>query len=322
VSSSSTPHCIVTGGAGFIGSHVVDALIERGRRVWVVDDLSGGQEQRLHPQAELIRTDVTDHAELLRVAEHVGPVATWYHLAAQIDVRISVDEPIVDATVNVLGTLAVLEAARTSGAQVVFASTGGAIYGEAETPTPEGADERPISFYGAAKLAAEKYVATHARLYGLPHAILRYANVYGPRQDPHGEGGVVAIFGRKALADERPIVYGDGLQTRDYVFVGDVVAATIAAGEQAASTSATAQEATLHNVGTGVETNVLELWAAVQELTGCNAEPEFRELRAGEVLRSALDASRARAELDIPAPTPLHEGLAATIEWLRAGTSR
>ena len=314
---SAAEHVVVTGGAGFIGSHVVDALIDQGHRVWVVDDLSGGQASRVNPAAELVELNVTDAAGLAQLASSIGTSTRWFHLAAQIDVRISVNEPLVDAHTNVLGTLAVLEAARSHGARVVFSSTGGAIYGEALPPTPESATEQPLSFYGAAKLAAEKYVATHARLYELEHAIVRYANVYGPRQDPHGEGGVVAIFGGKALAGQAPTIFGDGTQTRDYTYVGDVVAATLAASTVQPHPDGAAQEVPVWNVGTGVETTVCELWEAVQQLTDCSAEPVFAPLRPGEVARSALDASLAREQLGLPLNTPIATGLAATLDWMR-----
>jgi UDP-glucose 4-epimerase len=209
----------------------------------------------------------------------------------------------------------VLEAALMHSAQVGRASTGGAIYGETETPTPESADERPLSFYGAAKLSAEKYVATHARLYELPHAVVRYANVYGPRQDPHGEGGVIAIFGKRALAGTAPTVFGDGEQTRDYVYVGDVVAATVAAGEY--TREHRPQEVPVFNVGTGVETTVLELWETMQTLTGTSVEPRFEPLRPGEVVRSALDPTYARTTLKLPLDTGLSHGLTETLDWLR-----
>jgi UDP-glucose 4-epimerase len=197
---------------------------------------------------------------------------------------------------------------------VVFASTGGAIYGEVEPPTSEAAAAQPESPYGAAKLAAEEYVRMHARLYGLPHVVVRYANVYGPRQDPHGEAGVVAIFGGRALRDEPVTIYGDGTQTRDYVFVSDVVSATIAAGELTPA----AGTVPMYNVGTGVETTVLELWEVIRAAAGSSTTASHADARAGELKRSALDASLAQAALGIPHWTPLDEGIAQTVDWMRS----
>jgi UDP-glucose 4-epimerase len=313
---------VVTGGAGFIGSHLVDVLVARGDDVHVVDNLATGKRERVNEAAQLHVVDVSDHDALRSVVDEHGPFDRWFHLAAQADVRVSIDEPLRDATANVLGTISVLEAARLNDAPVVFASTGGAIYGEVEPPSDEQAREQPLSFYGAAKLAAEKYVEMHTRLYGLPHAIVRYANVFGPRQDPHGEAGVVAIFGGKVLGGETARIYGDGRQTRDYVYVGDVVEATIRAGEHAASAAETlagdaAPEVPVFNVGTGVETSVLELWEQMQRVGEVDLGAELAPLRPGELQRSALDASRAREVLGVELATPLDRGLADTLEWMR-----
>src|SRR5919206_3560873 len=217
---------IVTGGAGFIGSHVADALVARGDEVYVLDNLSHGRRENVPEGARFAEADVRrDTADVFAEAR---PEAC-FHLAAQADVRVSVDDPVYDAQVNVLGTLAVLEAARHHETKVVFASTGGAIYGECDGPAAEDAERRPLAPYGASKLAGEEYLATYNRLYGAAHVALRYGNVYGPRQDPHGEAGVVAIFFGRLAAGEAPHVFGDGQQTRDYVYVGDVVSATLAA---------------------------------------------------------------------------------------------
>lgn len=313
---------VVTGGAGFIGSHLVDALLGRGDAVWVVDDLSNGRQERVDERASFHELDISDHRALLEFVEGHGPFDRWYHFAAQADLRVSVADPVFDGRVNVLGTVAVLDAARQDGAQVTFASTGGAIYGEVLPPTSEAAPERPVAPYGAAKLAAEKYVAQHARLNALPHAIMRFANVYGPRQDPYGEGGVVAIFGGCALEGRRAKVFGDGQQTRDYVYVGDVVDATIRAADVAAAGGDAELrgdgDLPVYNVGRGVETTVLELWDATVRAAATGADPGFdvEPARSGELQRSALDAARARRLLGAPVDTPLEEGLARTLAWL------
>lgn len=311
---------VVTGGAGFVGSHLADALLARGDDVHVVDNLANGRREQVPADATFHELDVSDVAALAQLGDAIGPIDRWYHLAAQADVRVSVQDPAFDARVNVIGTISVLQAARAHSAPVIFSSTGGAIYGEMDGPAPEGAPELPTSPYGAAKLAAEVFLAQDYRLHGGAHAALRYANVYGPRQDPHGEAGVVAIFGGR-IHERRPAtIYGDGTQTRDYVYVADVVAATIAAGDAAAQ----GRDAHLRsggriptwNVGTGVETNVLELWDAMERVSGTAIGHEFAPRRAGEVQRSVLDAGRLRRELGVACDTPLETGLAATIEWL------
>ena len=294
---------IVTGGAGFIGSHVVDALVTRGEEVTVLDNLSTGRRENVNEGARLIEGDVTTAKEAFAAARP----EICFHLAAQADVRVSVERPGFDAEVNLLGTIHVLEAARAHGAQVVFASTGGAIYGECDGPADEESPRRPLAPYGASKLSAEEYLATYNRLYETGHVALRYGNVYGPRQDPHGEAGVVAIFlGR--LAREEPLrVFGDGRQTRDYVYVGDVVTATLAAQGHAG----------VFNVGTGTETSVLDLAKACQSAAGVSAEAEHAAARPGELQRSVLDPGRAERELGFRAQTSLEDGLEATWEFIR-----
>ncbi len=293
---------IVTGGAGFIGSHLVDALVARGDDVLVLDNFATGRRERLNGGARLAELDVRE-ADAVRgaVAEHSPEVV--FHLAAQADVRVSVEDPAFDATVNVLGTIQVLEAARARGAQVVFSSTGGAIYGECEEPATEDAALEPISPYGTSKLAGEEYLAMYERLHGTRHVALRFGNVYGPRQDPHGEAGVVAIFFGRLADGQPPRIFGDGRQTRDYVYVGDVVAATLAAA---------GAHGGVFNVGTGRETSVLELADACMRVSGIELEPVFEEARLGELQRSVLDTGRAAETLGVRAETSLDEGLAAT----------
>jgi UDP-glucose 4-epimerase len=291
---------IVTGGAGFIGSHVVDALLARGDEVLVVDDLSSGKRDNVAEGAPLEVADIREPLESL--FDDARP-EVCFHLAAQADVRVSVERPDVDAATNVIGTIRVLEAARKQGTQVVFSSTGGAIYGECEGPVPETGELRPLSPYGVSKLAGEEYLTAYNRLHGSGHVSLRYGNVYGPRQDPHGEAGVVAIFFGRLSAGETPVVFGDGSQTRDYVFVGDVVNATLAAA---------GRDGGVFNVGTGVETSVVELLDACKRVAGVDVQPEFAPARAGELERSVLDPSLAERELGWRAERSLAEGLALT----------
>ena len=299
---------IVTGGAGFIASHLVDALVARDEDVLVVDDLSRGRRENVDARAELAVIDVRD-AEALEEAFDRHRPEVCFHFAAQPDVRISVDRPAFDSEINVVGTVNVLEAARRQGTRVVFASTGGAIYGECERPAREDDPCRPLSPYGAAKLAGEGYVGTFARLYGAEHVSLRLGNVYGPRQDPHGEAGVVAIFFGVLAAGGTPTVYGNGEQTRDYVFVGDVVRAALAAAEAPAG---------VYNVGTGKEVSVLELLDACRRVAGSDAEPRFAPPRQGELQRSFLDTRTAARVLGFEARTSLEEGLEATWHWIRS----
>jgi UDP-glucose 4-epimerase len=293
---------IVTGGAGFIGSHVVEALLARGNEVTVVDDLSNGKLENLPAGTPLVERDLREGVG--DVFDEVRP-EVCFHLGAQVDVRVSVDRPTHDASVNVLGTLEVLEAARAHETQVVFSSTGGAIYGECDGPATEEAERRPLAPYGVSKLAGEEYLAAYNRLYGTRHVSLRYGNVYGPRQDPHGEAGVVAIF-LGALAEGRaPRIFGDGLQTRDYVYAGDVARATLAA---------TGQNGGVFNVGTGIETSVVDLYEACRRVAGSSLDAESAAARLGELQRSVLDVSRAQRELGWRPEVPLEEGLRLTWE--------
>jgi UDP-glucose 4-epimerase len=293
---------IVTGGAGFIGSHVVEALLARGDEVTIVDDLSNGKRANVPDGARLVERDVRDG--LAEVFAETRPELCC-HLAAQVDVRVSVERPTHDASVNVLGTIEVVEAARAHETQVVFSSTGGAIYGECDGPAPETAERRPLAPYGVSKLAGEEYLAAYNRLYGTKHVSLRYGNVYGPRQDPHGEAGVVAIF-FGALAEGRaPRIFGDGRQSRDYVYAGDVARATLAA---------VGQDGGVFNVGTGSETSVVELYDACRRVAGSSLDAEPAPERLGELQRSVLDVSLAERQLGWRPEVPLEEGLRLTWE--------
>ena len=302
---------LVTGGAGFIGSHLVDALVARGDRVVVIDDLSTGRRQNLEDAiakgALLLEADITDEAAVRDAFETNRPDVV-FHLAAQIDVRRSVSEPVFDLGVNVAGTLKLLEAARqTPTRRFILTSTGGAIYGEGsgrQLPLDEGAECRPDAPYGQSKYAAEGYLSLYSRLYGVSTISLRLGNVYGARQDPLGEAGVVAIFCGALLDGGAPRVFGDGHQTRDYIYVGDVVDAFLAAAESEALGT--------YNIGTGVETSVLELGRLLANACDREFEPEMAAPRPGEVQRIAIDSALAADELGWRAQTTLEQGLRAT----------
>jgi len=309
--------CLVSGGAGFIGSNLVDALLARGHQVTVLDNLSSGRRENLDGAlasgAELVVGDVCD-AEDVRAAFAAARPEVVFHLAAQIDVRRSVADPALDATTNVLGTIAMLEAARAGGVRrFVNSSTGGGLYGDAELiPTPEEHPVRPLAPYGQAKYAAEGYCELYARLHGLSTISLRYGNVYGPRQDAHGEAGVVAIFCGRLLERRAPVVYGDGHQTRDWVEVSDVVAANLLAADSTLTGPV--------NVGCGQETSVLSLLERLRELAGRDEwpPPRFEPERPGEVRRSCLEVSRARRELGWEAKVELGDGLRGVLASMRA----
>jgi UDP-glucose 4-epimerase len=310
--------CVVTGGAGFIGSNLVDALVARGDRVVVVDNLSSGKPENLEGAlaagAELHKVDVRDGLEVARVFEAVRPELV-FHLAAQIDVRVSVEQPALDAEVNILGALNVLESARVVGARkFVNTSTGGGLYGDAGVlPTPEHHPIHPLAPYGQSKLAAEGYCELYTRVHGLQTVSLRYGNVYGPRQDVHGEAGVVAIFCGCLLEGRAPRVYGDGGQTRDWVDVGDVVRANLLAAD-------TPDVAGPVNIGHGQETSVLGLIDALREVgteRGLKLpEPAFEAGRLGEVRRSCLDVGLARERLGWAAEVTLEDGLRVILDAL------
>lgn len=308
---------LVTGGAGFIGSHLTDALVARGDEVLVVDDLSSGRRENLADAtargAKLVVGDVTEQQLVSDLFGRHRP-ARVYHLAAQIDVRVSVADPRFDLAVNAGATIGLLEAAVAAGTErFLFASTGGAIYGEGadrKLPLAEDAECLPDAPYGQSKLAAEGYLGVFGRLHGLSTAALRLGNVYGPRQDPHGEAGVVAIFCGALLDGTRPKVFGDGTQTRDYIYVGDVVRAFLAASESDVTGAL--------NVGTGREGTVLDLGRELAAAYDVEFDPEMADPRPGEVQRIAIDSSRAGAELGWHAEVGLEEGLRRTAEWARA----
>ena len=307
---------LVTGGAGFIGSHLVDAFVAAGDRVVVVDNLSSGSKANLADAiaggATLHEIDVTDAASLLALAEQERPEVV-IHLAAQIDVRVSVADPAWDAQINVIGTINTLQAALAAGSKrLVLASTGGAIYGDVETiPTPESTPALPLAPYGTSKLCAETFLALYSRTSGLSTVALRFANVYGPRQDSLGEAGVVAIFAGAALADKPLTIFGDGRQTRDYIYVGDVVAALVAAANNTVTGAI--------NIGTGRETSVLDLALAVDAAVGRpTTTPQHHPARPGEVARSCLDPTLAAKLLGWAAEVALNDGITRTVGAMAA----
>lgn len=301
---------LVTGGAGFIGSQVVDAYLAAGHTVAVLDDCSTGHAEQVDARASLYRVDLRDRAAVAAAVAAVRPEVLSHH-AAQLDVRRSVADPAFDAAVNLLGLLHVVEEGRRHGLRrVVLASSGGVVYGDAaRVPTRETDPTEPISPYGVAKLASERYLHYYAAVHGLSSIWLRYANVYGPRQDPHGEAGVIAIFTGALLDGGEVVINGSGLQTRDYVFVGDVVRANLLA-----LTSAVVGPL---NIGTGVETDVRRLVALLGEAAGRRPTPRHGPARAGEQQRSALDVARAASVLGWRPETPLAEGLRRTVAWFR-----
>jgi UDP-glucose 4-epimerase len=306
---------LVTGGAGFIGSHLSDRLVDQGHDVLVVDDLSTGRRDNVPAGCAFAQVDITSAALVPLVEQHRPEVVL--HLAAQMDVRKSVEDPLHDTRTNVLGTVNVLTAAVRSGARkVVFASSGGTVYGEPETlPVVEQAPLRPASPYGAAKVAGEAYVAAFGRLHGLAWTSLALGNVYGPRQDPHGEAGVVAIFGTALLADRQTLVFGDGTTSRDYVHVDDVVAAFLACLDGRT-------DGQRYNVGTGRSTTVRELHSLLAGACGAPDDPEYRPERLGELRHIALDASALSAATGWAPRVALEDGLAGTVAWLASEVGR
>jgi UDP-glucose 4-epimerase len=305
---------LVTGGAGFIGSHLAEAFLAEGDRVWIVDDLSTGRESNVPAAAELHAMGIGDEG-LAALFDQVRFDVVSHH-AAQIDVRTSVADPRRDARTNIDGLLNVLENARRHGSRVVYISSGGVVYGEpSRRPTPETAPKLPESPYGVSKLAGEQYLYYYARIHRLDYVALRYSNVYGPRQDPHGEAGVVAIFGQRILAGRGLTVFGDGEQTRDYVYVADVVAANLLAASLPLEPVGTALDERAYNVGTGVETSVNELARALMSAAGRTVPVEHAAARPGELMRSALDVTKLRGAGWSPA-TSLDQGLKRTLDHI------
>ena len=300
---------LISGGAGFIGSHFTDKLIEQGHQVVVIDNLSTGKKENINPQAQFYLLDIID-PKLSEIFEKEKPEAV-FHLAAQIDVRKSVADPIEDAKTNILGSLNLLENCKKFNIKkVVFISTGGAIYGEADIiPTPETYPALPVSPYGVAKLTIEKYLNYYYKVFNLNYTVLRLANVYGPRQNPLGEAGVVAIFTNKLLKNEQPIIYGNGEQTRDYVFVKDVVSAGILALEK--------DKIGVFNVGTGEETSVNELFSILIKAIKTTIKPIYKPERQGEQRRSCLDYSKTKEELNWKPNYDLDKGIEETLNWFK-----
>ncbi|HEB13812.1 MAG TPA: NAD-dependent epimerase/dehydratase family protein [candidate division WWE3 bacterium] len=301
---------LVTGGAGFIGSHIVDALVGVGHEVSVIDNLSTGLKENVNPQAKFYKVDILDERGLERIFKKERPEAV-FHLAAQIDLRQSIDEPVFDSRVNILGSLSLLECARDYKVKkFVFSSTGGAIYGEAKRiPTPESSPANPASPYGLAKLTVEKYLEIWQQLYGLEYIALRYSNVYGPRQRGGAESGVVAIFATKALKGDSIAIYGDGEQTRDYVYIEDAMGANLAALES--------KKSGVYNIGTSMETTVNEVFTEISNLVGSEVEATRTAAIKGELLRSALDCSKAKKDLDWEPQISLGDGLKGTLDFFR-----
>lgn len=308
---------LVTGGAGFIGSHVADAYLSRGGRVWVVDDVSTGKRDNVPAGATFVEMDIADPG-LRDLMQEVRPEVVSHH-AAQVDVRASVAEPLVDARTNVFGFLNLLEGAREAGVRrVIYVSSGGVVYGEPEDrPTPETATKEPLSPYGVSKLAGEYYLQYQSRVHGLEYVTLRYANVYGPRQDPHGEAGVVAIFSNRLIEEQPLTIFGDGEQTRDYVFVKDVVSANMRATDMSLDGTGGGLDGVAYNVGTGVGTSVNRLADALEVVAGCRCGREYRGERPGELRHSTLSVEKFRERGWAPRWS-LNDGLRETYRYLAA----
>ena len=310
-----TRHILITGGAGFIGSHLADAFLASGWRVSVIDDLSTGKRRNVPEKAEFFEADIRT-PQALRILDDLRPDVVA-HQAAQIDVRISVRDPGADAETNVVASVRLLQKCVDAGVKrFLFASTGGAIYGEPVfAPQDESHPVGPLSPYGCAKLAVEHYMHYFREVHGLAATALRYANVYGPRQSPHGEAGVVAIFADRILRGDEVTINGSGGQTRDFVYVADVVAANVAVAEREDLRGP-------YNVGTGIETSVNELHQAMASILGDERPPRHGEAKAGEQVRSVLDGSALRRAAGLSEPVALREGLAATLEWFRSAAAK
>lgn len=302
---------LVTGGAGFIGSHVVDGYIKLGHKVVIIDDLSTGRREFINPKAKFYKADIRDRIKVEEIFNIEKPKILNHH-GAQISVRDSVDDPIFDAGVNIIGLLNLLESAKKNKVKkIIFASSGGAVYGEAKKiPTPEDYKPlNPLSPYGISKLASEYYLNFYHKTYDIDYLALRYANVYGPRQNPHGEAGVVAIFSLKLLKGENPIINGHGRQTRDYVYVEDVINANINALES--------EVTGVFNIGTGIETNVIEIFEGLKNTVDSKIEAKHGPAKFGEQKRSCLDAAMAKKVLGWKAKVDLKEGLRKTVEYFK-----
>lgn len=305
---------LVTGGAGFIGSHLVDELLENGYDVAVVDNLSSGQLRNLNHQATFHHAELND-ARLTQIIQRERPEIV-FHLAAQSSVRQSALDPVADAGSNVMGTVRLIAAAAAEGVEkFIFSSTGGAIYGDPDTlPCDEKTTINPLTPYALSKHVGEQYLELFNATYGLDYTILRYANVYGPGQNPDGEAGVIAIFAGMMLSERRPQIFGDGLQERDFVYVSDVVKANLAAVNRGHNRT--------YNIGTGRQVSVLQIYEMLREITGYDQDPDYRPRRAGEVLNIALDSTRAEKELKWTPEVPLEDGLRRSVEYIRASLSQ
>jgi UDP-glucose 4-epimerase len=304
---------LVTGGAGFIASHIADAYVDRGHEVTIVDNLSSGRRENANPKANLVVADLRDSATVDRLRREKFDIVN--HHAAQIDVRVSVADPAADAELNIVATLRLFQAMIDEGVKkIIFASSGGATYGEPiYAPQDEQHPAAPVSPYGCAKLAIDQYLYYYRTVHGVKSVSLRYGNVYGPRQRKDGEAGVVAIFGGAMLAGQTPRINGTGEQTRDYVFVHDVVRANMAA-------SSLDLEG-IYNVGTGTETSVNQLFTSLRDVIGFDGDAEHAPAKAGEQMRSVLNAMKVRTAGGLPEPVKLSEGLRETIEWMRTQTA-
>jgi len=301
---------LVTGGAGFIGSHIVDKLIEKGFEVFIIDNLSTGKRENINEKAKFVCGDINDE-RLLNNLFKENNFSYIFHLAAQISVSNSVREPVKDAQVNIIGSLKLIKKSIESGVKkIIFSSTGGAIYGEAETfPTTEEVFPKPVSPYAIAKFSVENYLRFAKREFGLNYTILRYSNVYGPRQDPCGEAGVVAIFSSRMLQNKNTIIFGDGKYIRDYVFVSDVAQANIKAMENG--------DGRIFNISTAKGTSVIELFQILKELTGYRKAPFYKPEREGDVRKSVLSYEKAKRELKWEPKINIDEGLKSTVEWFK-----
>ncbi len=300
---------LVSGGAGFIASHLTDKLIEKGHQVVVIDNLSTGKKENLNPKAKFYEADICN-SEIAQIFQEEKPEIV-FHFAAQIDVRESVKDPIQDAKVNILGSLNLLQNCQKNGVKkFIFASSGGAIYGDTDViPTPETHSENPESPYGICKLTVEKYLHFFKETFGLNYTALRLANIYGPRQNSKGEAGVIAVFCDQMLKNEEVVINGDGEQTRDFVFVDDVVNAALLSIEQ--------EKSDIYNIGTGIETNINEIFRKIKELTNSDCEEIHVPAKQGEQKRSCLDNSKAKQELNWDPEYNLEEGLEKTVNWFR-----